>query len=125
MIFSGQVLDTAGNPLPFASVYPKYNMAAGMTANTFGQFSLNVNLGESVVISYIGYEPQEVKATTSPVTVTLLNKQNLEEIVITVPPKKEKTNWAPIIIGSALVGALVAVFASNKDDKPKTVKAKL
>ena len=125
MVFSGQVLDTSGMPLAFASVYPKNNMASGQTANTFGQFSLNVNLGDAVVVSYVGYEPQEVKATTTPQTITLLNKQNLEEIVVTTGTKKDKINWVPIVIGSALVGALVAVFASNKDDKPKTVKAKL
>ncbi|KGO89545.1 carboxypeptidase-like regulatory domain-containing protein [Flavobacterium suncheonense] len=125
MIFSGQVLDTAGNPLPFASVYPKYNMITGQTANEFGQFSVNVNLGDPVVISYVGYKPQEIKATTAPATVVLLNNQVIEEIGITANTKKTKIPWVPIVIGSAIVGALVAVFASNKDDKPKTVKAKL
>jgi len=54
---SGVVLDTVEGPLPGVHVYvPK--AGRGVTTNTVGFFSMPVLVGDSIVISSVGYERQ-------------------------------------------------------------------
>jgi hypothetical protein len=91
---SGVVLDTARGPLPGVHVYiPK--AGRGVTTNGVGFFSLPVLVGDSVVISSVGYkrrhyivEPSDKEFVT--VVVPMVEDVTyLQEIVITPYPTEE------------------------------------
>ena len=60
---SGQILDYQTNkPVPFANIYFN-NSYNGTTSDIDGNFKLNIsqNLGEELVVSYVGYKSQLIK----------------------------------------------------------------
>lgn len=122
MKFTGQVLDTAGNPLYGASVYVLSNMGNGMSANTFGQFALNVNKGDVIRISFVGYYPIDIVAEDEkPVTVVLTNSGEIEGIEITAPRKPKSDSsliWLLLVFGGAVV-----VSQMIGKDEPKSKKS--
>ena len=124
MKFTGQVFDTAGNPLYGASVYVIGNMSNGMSANTFGQFSLNVNYGDTVRISFVGYNPVDVIAKDEkPVSVVLTNSGELEEMIIEVPAKpKSKSNLLWLILGFVAVVAVSETLGKEAEKKTEPKK---
>ena len=124
MKFTGQVFDTAGNPLYGASVYVIGNMSIGMSANTFGQFSLNVYYGDTVRISFVGYNPVDVVAKDEkPVSVVLTNSGELEEMIIDVPAKpKSKSNLLWLILGFVAVVAVSETLGKETEKKTEPKK---
>ena len=56
----GNVTDMAGEPVIGASILEK-GTTNGIVTDFNGDFSLNVNPGAVLVVSYIGYSAQEVK----------------------------------------------------------------
>ncbi len=79
----GVVLDENGDPVIGATVTVKGQKAATVT-DIDGKFSLKVPTGSTLVISYLGYEPKEVKAQSDNITVKLSqNTQNINEVVVT------------------------------------------
>lgn len=79
---SGQVLDQQGEPVIGATVQVP-GTSIGASTDIDGNFTLNVPEGSSVRISYVGYQPQVVKASDN-ISVTLQeNKQVLDEVVVT------------------------------------------
>jgi TonB-linked SusC/RagA family outer membrane protein len=79
----GTVADENGEPVIGASVAIK-GTTKGTVTDIDGHFLLEVNQGETLVISYIGYHTREIMYTgQSAVTVNLKeDTQNLEEIVV-------------------------------------------
>ena len=59
---TGVVLDASDEPIIGASVVEKGTTNGGIT-DINGRFTLNVRPGAILKISYVGYQPQEVKAT--------------------------------------------------------------
>lgn len=59
---TGVVLDASDEPIIGASVVEKGTTNGGIT-DINGRFTLNVKPGAILKISYVGYQPQEVKAT--------------------------------------------------------------
>ena len=59
---TGVVLDASDEPIIGASVVEKGTTNGGIT-DINGRFTLNVRAGAILKISYVGYQPQEVKAT--------------------------------------------------------------
>lgn len=57
---SGKVTDENGQGLPGASVIVKGTPANGTVSNLDGYYKLNVNEGETLVVSFVGYKSQEV-----------------------------------------------------------------
>lgn len=79
---SGQVLDQQGEPVIGATVQVP-GTSIGASTDIDGNFTLNVPEGSSMRISYVGYQPQVVKASDN-ISVTLQeNKQVLDEVVVT------------------------------------------
>src|SRR5690606_28380645 len=53
---TGQVVDEKGEPVPFASIYPRNAPHAGTSANSEGAFKLNVTAGtHELVVRSVGY----------------------------------------------------------------------
>ncbi|NLR78412.1 TonB-dependent receptor [Chitinophaga eiseniae] len=82
---TGKVLDEDGNPLVGASVALK-GQTQGTVTDQLGNFSINIpaNSAGILVISFVGYEPQEYRTTKSEtISVTLVKKiENGKEVVV-------------------------------------------
>ncbi len=80
---SGIVSDAAGQPVIGASILEK-GTANGTITDYDGKFSLNVSAGATLVVSYIGYNTQEIKITDQKkLNITLKeNTKALDEVVV-------------------------------------------
>ncbi len=82
---SGTVYDDTGMPLPGATILEK-GTSNGTTTDFNGHFELEITEGNTVEISYVGFQPQEFVITqgiTSPLIVNLeLDSQALDEVVL-------------------------------------------
>src|SRR6478735_4094810 len=81
---TGHVVDNQGNPIEGASILVK-GSTRGTTTNATGDFTINVNNGETLVVSAINYGAIDVKVgDQSTFNVTLSpNAGNLSEVVVT------------------------------------------
>lgn len=61
----GRILNDAGEPVEGASIVVKGNNAKGTTSNKEGYFTINVNEGDVIVVSFVGYQSKDVKVTSS------------------------------------------------------------
>jgi len=102
---SGKITDKTGSPIPGATIRIK-GTKKGTSAGPDGSFALEALPNTTLIITGIGYETQEVKAGTAPLSITLaFNERALSEVVVTAQGiKKEK---------KALGYSLTAV--ANKD----------
>ena len=80
---SGHVTGEKGEPLPGATVMVK-GSTAGTPTEDGGFFSLETPANSTLVVSYIGYQTQEVKVSgTAPCIIQLVPNNLLNEVVIT------------------------------------------
>ena len=77
------VVMAEGEPDPVIGANVMVKGTSNGTITDFdGNFSLDAKSGDILLISYMGYKPQEVKATTSPMRITLqADNVLLEEVV--------------------------------------------
>ena len=78
----GTVTDDQGEPIIGASVVEKGNPQNGTITNVDGQFTLRVNVGTPVIVSYIGYVQQEMKAHNGMVVRLQEDAQTLNDVVV-------------------------------------------
>ncbi len=83
---TGVVIDAGDNePVLGATVFEKGKKGNGTATDMDGRFTLTVpSLNSHIVINSIGYKEQEVKASSSPITVKLVSDSEvLQEVVVT------------------------------------------
>lgn len=94
---SGIVVDENDQPIPFANVYFK-NSTEGLITNENGRFYLESSKSHSVVVvSFIGYTPQEIKlekAVTYNLKIKLVEGETLREVVVISGKMSKKNNPA-------------------------------
>ena len=79
----GKVIDENGQSLPGASVKVK-GTSAGTVTDINGEFSIDIPDNGILVVSYIGYQSQEIAINgRTSVTITLASSAKLNEVVIT------------------------------------------
>lgn len=79
---TGTVADIQGEPLIGVNVSVK-GTTTGAITNIDGNFSLNVERGQTLIISYIGYITQEVIVQGSSINITLQeDSKTLDEVVV-------------------------------------------
>jgi iron complex outermembrane receptor protein len=79
---SGKILDgETSNPLPGASVLIK-GTASGVLSDFDGNYTIEASMGDILVFSYAGFEPQEIEVTTDIINVTLAAGGALDTVVI-------------------------------------------
>ena len=78
----GTVTDDGGEPVIGASVVEKGNPQNGTITNIDGRFTLKVSEGTPIIISYIGYVAQEVKAAAGMTVVLKEDAQTLQDVVV-------------------------------------------
>jgi TonB-linked SusC/RagA family outer membrane protein len=127
---TGTVLDENGQPLIGASVKVK-GSALAVSTSTTGAFSITVPDNAILVVSFVGYEPQEVTAAgKTTLTVTLRPSTNtLNQVVVTALGIKREakslgystttvggeqlTQSREVNLGNALTGKVAGVSVAN------------
>ncbi len=96
---TGVVKDAKGETLPGASVIVKDEsgssaMPIGTTTGIDGDFTINnIPVGSTLVISFMGYQTQEVKWTGTPLTIMLKeDSQTLDEVIVVGYGVQKKAN---------------------------------
>ena len=112
-IVKGVVKDTSGEPVIGASVKVKGSNTTGTVTSIDGDFSLNgVQKGQTLVITYIGCDPQEIKWTGQTLDIVLKdNSQSLNEVVVVGYGTQKKVN---------VTGAVSMVGSELLEDRPVT-----
>ena len=67
---SGKIIDAKGNPIAGVNVTTK-GRTVGTVTDINGNFEIVAEVGEILYISHIGFKTVEVKATTTPLSITL------------------------------------------------------
>ncbi|MBQ8521569.1 MAG: TonB-dependent receptor [Bacteroides sp.] len=78
---NGVVKDSAGEPLIGVNVLEK-GTTNGTVTDVDGKFTLNVAPGKTLIISYIGYQSQEVKAARNLNIILKEDTELLDEVVV-------------------------------------------
>lgn len=82
-LITGTVVDSQNLPIPDVNISIE-NSQKGTTTNFDGKYSLEVNTGEVLVFSYLGFTSQKITYTNqSEINITLLaDEDQLEEVVL-------------------------------------------
>jgi len=82
----GQVMDPDGKPLLGASVMIKGQAVRGVMTDDFGIFSIKANMGDILIVSMVGMQPEEiavpVKGTVLRVTLKVRTDKMYETVVV-------------------------------------------
>ncbi|MBP3767608.1 MAG: TonB-dependent receptor [Prevotella sp.] len=129
----GTVTDAEGEPIIGASIVEKGNPQNATITNIDGQFTMKVNAGKTLVISYIGYVTQEVSARNQMTVVLKEDTESLEEVVVVGYGVQKKsvvtasiakvsaddlTNTAPVRMDNALKGLAAGVNVTSASGQP-------
>lgn len=87
---AGTVSDEQNNPLPGATVVIK-GTTSGATTDFNGSFSIDANNGDVLVISFVGFESQEVTVNGDTIAVTMQEGVSLDEVLVTGNRNKPRT----------------------------------
>lgn len=108
ILVSGSVKDSNGEPIIGASVIQK-GTSNGTTTDFDGKFSFKSSSGAMLVISYIGYMSQEVKAASALEITLKENVKELAEVVVTGYTAEKKAD---------LTGSVAVVKMKDIADVP-------
>ena len=103
-IITGTVTDKAGEPLVGATVMQK-GTKNGVITNFDGEYTIEAPIGSALIVSYVGYESKEVKATKNARIILDDDSQLLKETVVVGYAVQKKAN---------LTGAVASVDASKQ-----------
>ena len=128
---TGKVSDATG-PIIGASVVEK-GTANGTITDLDGNFSLNVKAGATLVVSYVGYKSEEVKAGRGPLNITLKeDAKALDEVVVVGYGNQRKVSvvgaqstmdvkdikMPAASLSSAISGRIAGVVAVQRSGEP-------
>lgn len=131
-IFKGVVKDANGEPIIGASVVQK-GTSNGSITDFDGNFSVSVEPGTTLVISYIGYNSQEVKAKADMVISLTVDNKALDEVVVIGYGVQKKSvvtasiakvgddvlaQTSPVRMDNALKGLAAGVQVSTQNGQP-------
>jgi len=107
---TGTIKDDAGKVVSGASVYIK-NKSTGTTTNATGQFTIIGDVGQTIVIQAVNYEPLEVVITNQKSFDFVLKSSvsNLEEVIVVGYGTVKKVN---------LTGAVSTVTSKQIESRP-------
>ena len=86
----GTISDAENNPLPGASVVIK-GTTTGATTDFDGAFNINATQGDVLVISFVGFETQEVTYDGSELAISMQEGLSLDEVLVTGNRNKPRT----------------------------------
>ena len=130
---SGTVVDDQGEAVIGASVVEKGNPQNGTITDFDGKFTIKVNQGATIVVSYIGYVTQEVRATNNMRVVMKEDAQTLQDVVVIGYGVQKKSvvtasiakvsaedleGTAPVRMDNALKGLAAGVNVTSSSGQP-------
>ena len=138
---TGNVTNTAGEPIIGATVLEKGNTTNGTITDIDGNFTINLPANATLSISYIGYITQEIQVgyQSSFKVVLKDDTKTLDEIIVVGYGSQKKANLTgavssvkmdealgdrPLLnAADALQGAVPGLFVSNGGNAPGTSKS--
>ncbi len=120
IVANGTVKDVTGEPLIGVSIIQK-GSSKGTVTDLDGHFSLQVPQGSALVISYIGYTTQEVKAGSNLAIVMKENAKQLNEVVVTGYTTQRKAD----LTGSVAVVSTKDLKTSPDPDPMRALQGKV
>ena len=118
---SGEVVDVQGEPIIGASVVQK-GTSQGVMTDIDGRFKVSVSAGSTLVISYIGYETQEVKASDG-MRVVLKEESTLLSDVVVIGYGVQKKSVVTASIAKVSADDLAGKTRLRADDALKGLAA--
>ena len=118
--FTGTVVDVNGEPIIGASVMEKGTKNSAIT-DINGNFKLQTKAGSTLVVSYIGYAHQEVKASPNQRIILKEDAKQLNEVVVTGYTKQRKAD----LTGSVAVVSTDALKTSSDTDPMRALQGKV
>ncbi|PSL48312.1 TonB-linked SusC/RagA family outer membrane protein [Chitinophaga niastensis] len=134
-VIKGKVLGEDGSPLPGVTIKAKSNKAFA-TTDEHGLFTIKVDAGETLIFSYIGYQPAEV-VVKSEEALTIIMKPSfdkLSEVVVVGYGTQKRANLTGAVAtinydkalenrpitnpSQALAGKVAGVFVSQNSGSP-------
>ena len=113
----GRIVDAAtGEPIIGASIHVKGNKRIGAVSDMQGGYTLSAAPGVTLVISYIGYETLEVRATEKEQVIQLTeNSKTLSELVVVgyTTQRKESLTGAMISLKDSKLKDMTTPSVSN------------
>ena len=128
----GVVRDAMGEPIVGATIVQK-GTANGAVSDVNGAFTLRSPKGSTLVISYVGYNTQEVKAGSNIIITLKDNEQTLNDVVVigygtakrsdisgsvASVDMKEALKKSPIDVNNMLQGSVAGVYVSQGSGAP-------
>lgn len=119
---TGTVSDQEGQPLPGATLIVKDNPAIGTASDANGRFSIEVESGSILVVSFIGMQSQEIPITEErELSIVLVaESKGISEVMVVaygVTKRETFTGSASVVgadkIGTRPVSAFTAALAAN------------
>lgn len=130
---SGKVIDANGEPLPGASIQVAKS-PRGVTTDMDGTFSIDVNKGEKLEISFVGMQLQTIIAeSTKEIVITLKeNADELDEVQVVAFAKQKKSSVVSSIstikpaelkvpssnLTTALAGRMAGIISYQRSGEP-------
>lgn len=78
------------SPLEWANIYIK-NSTTGTTSGKAGNFTLDVKKGDTIIVSYTGYQTKEITINDQTYIPITLENESLDEVVVTGYSVTKKT----------------------------------
>lgn len=136
----GTVVDENGEPVPGASVIQK-GTTNGVNTDIEGRFTLKVDGGATLVVSFVGYATQTVKATPNLKVVLQEDTELLEDVVVVgygTMRKSDLTGSTASIKSDAITSTIsanpleslqgkstgLAVFTNNRPGESPTLRVR-
>lgn len=120
VIVSGTVKDATGEPIIGASVVQK-GTSNGTVTDLDGHFSFKASQNSPLVISYLGYDSQEVKAGSNLMIELKENSKELNEVVVTGYTTQRKAD----LTGSVAVVSTKDLKTSPDPDPMRALQGKV
>ena len=87
---TGNVTDENSEPLPGVSIQLK-GTQTGTVTDFDGNFTIEAELGQTLIFTFVGFEKKEVEITQTNLNVQLVNGTNLEEVVLVGSRNRSRT----------------------------------
>lgn len=109
---SGRVVDSQGDPIP-SVVIQNNTTKTGVVTDYEGDFTIAAEVGQTLVVSMLGYESQTISVTTQDkITITMVEDfQMLDDVVVVGYAVQKKVN---------LTGAVSSIGGEQLDRRPVT-----
>lgn len=130
---TGRVIDEMGEPLPGVTIIIQ-GTPRGVTTDVDGTFSIDVEVGAKLMVSYIGMEDQIIAVKSSkPLTITMAQKvDELDEVTVVAFAKQKKESVLASVstvkpaelraptsnLTTALAGRIAGVISYQRSGEP-------